>query len=39
MVHQSANGEQHAVAPMLFGLRVVMLGRRNPGRAAVLNRA
>jgi inorganic pyrophosphatase len=32
MVHQSANGEQHAIAPMLFGLRVVMLGRQGSGK-------
>jgi adenylate kinase len=32
MVHQSANGEHHPVAPMLFGLRVVMLGRQGSGK-------
>ena len=32
MVHQSANGEQPATAPMLFGLRVVMLGRQGSGK-------
>jgi inorganic pyrophosphatase len=32
MVHQSANGEQPAMAPMLFGLRVVMLGRQGSGK-------
>jgi adenylate kinase len=29
---QSANGEHHAAAPMLFGLRVVMLGRQGSGK-------
>lgn len=32
MVHQSADGERHAMAPMLFGLRVVMLGRQGSGK-------
>jgi adenylate kinase len=32
MVHQSANGEHHSTAPMLFGLRVVMLGRQGSGK-------
>src|SRR6516225_308326 len=32
MVHQSANGEHHPMAPMLFGLRVVMLGRQGSGK-------
>jgi Adenylate kinase len=32
MVQQSADGEQHAIAPMLFGLRVVMLGRQGSGK-------
>jgi len=30
--HQSANGEHHPMAPMLFGLRVVMLGRQGSGK-------
>src|SRR5215472_3026453 len=32
MVHESANGEHHSMAPMLFGLRVVMLGRQGSGK-------
>ena len=32
MTHQSANGERHHLAPMLFGLRVVMLGRQGSGK-------
>jgi inorganic pyrophosphatase len=32
MVHQSADGERHSAAPMLFGLRVVMLGRQGSGK-------
>src|SRR5215475_14419035 len=32
MIHQSANGEHHHMAPMLFGLRVVMLGRQGSGK-------
>jgi inorganic pyrophosphatase len=32
MVHQSADGERHSMAPMLFGLRVVMLGRQGSGK-------
>jgi len=32
MTHQSANGERHHMAPMLFGLRVVMLGRQGSGK-------
>jgi len=32
MVHQTANGEKHHVAPMLFGLHVVMLGRQGSGK-------
>jgi len=32
MVHQSADGERHAMAPMLYGLRVVMLGRQGSGK-------
>jgi adenylate kinase len=32
MVYQSANGEQHPMAPMLSGLRVVMLGRQGSGK-------
>ena len=32
MVYQSPNGEHHPMAPMLFGLRVVMLGRQGSGK-------
>jgi inorganic pyrophosphatase len=32
MIHQSADGERHPMAPMLFGLRVVMLGRQGSGK-------
>src|SRR5215831_16545523 len=32
MIHQSANGEHHHMAPMLSGLRVVMLGRQGSGK-------
>jgi inorganic pyrophosphatase len=32
MVHQSVDGERHFMAPMLFGLRVVMLGRQGSGK-------
>lgn len=32
MVHQTANGEKPHPAPMLFGLRVVMLGRQGSGK-------
>jgi cytidylate kinase len=32
MVHQSADGERHSMAPMLFGMRVVMLGRQGSGK-------
>ena len=32
MVHQASNGEKHHAAPMLFGLRVVMLGRQGSGK-------
>ena len=32
MVHQAADGEQHHTAPMLFGLRAVMLGRQGSGK-------
>lgn len=32
MVHQSADGERHSMAPMLFGLRAVMLGRQGSGK-------
>jgi adenylate kinase len=32
MVYQSANGERHSMAPMLFGFRVVMLGRQGSGK-------
>jgi len=32
MVYQSANGEHRSMAPMLFGLRVVMLGRQGSGK-------
>ena len=31
MVHQ-ADGAKHSAAPMLFGLRVVMLGRQGSGK-------
>jgi len=30
--HQAANGGHHPAAPMLFGLRVVMLGRQGSGK-------
>jgi adenylate kinase len=30
--HQAANGGRHPAAPMLFGLRVVMLGRQGSGK-------
>ncbi len=30
MVHQAAGGHKRSIAPMLFGLRVVMLGREGP---------
>jgi len=32
MVHQAADGQKHSMAPMLFGLRVVMLGRQGSGK-------
>src|SRR6516162_921218 len=32
MVYQSPNGEQHPMAPMLSGLRAVMLGRQGSGK-------
>ena len=32
MVHQAADGAKHSAAPMLFGLRVVMLGRQGSGK-------
>jgi len=32
MVYQLADGERHSMAPMLFGLRVVMLGRQGSGK-------
>src|SRR6516165_6792901 len=32
MVHQSANDGHHPMAPMLSGLRVVMLGRQGSGK-------
>jgi len=32
MIHRSADGEHHPMAPMLFGLRVVMLGRQGSGK-------
>src|SRR6266568_7468691 len=32
MVHQAADGAKHHMAPMLFGLRVVMLGRQGSGK-------
>jgi adenylate kinase len=32
MVLQAADGQQHSMAPMLFGLRVVMLGRQGSGK-------
>jgi inorganic pyrophosphatase len=32
MVNQAANGEHHPLAPMLFGFRVVMLGRQGSGK-------
>jgi inorganic pyrophosphatase len=32
MVTQAAEGGKHAAAPMLFGLRVVMLGRQGSGK-------
>jgi ATP-dependent protease Clp ATPase subunit len=32
MVHQAANGEHYPTALMLFGLRVVMLGRQGSGK-------
>ena len=32
MDYQSANGEHHPMAPMLFGLRVVVLGRQGSGK-------
>jgi len=32
MVQQGADGVKHHVAPMLFGLRVVMLGRQGSGK-------
>ena len=32
MVHQAAHGAKHSAAPMLFGLRVVMLGRQGSGK-------
>ena len=32
MITQTANGDQHHLAPMLFGLRAVMLGRQGSGK-------
>jgi inorganic pyrophosphatase len=32
MVFQAANGDRHHAAPMLFGLRAVMLGRQGSGK-------
>jgi len=32
MPHQAADGARHHMAPMLFGLRVVMLGRQGSGK-------
>jgi inorganic pyrophosphatase len=32
MVYQTADGAKHHAAPMLFGLRVVMLGRQGSGK-------
>jgi len=32
MVFQAADGDKHAAAPMLFGLRVAMLGRQGSGK-------
>src|SRR6266702_8039903 len=32
MVLQAADGQPHSMAPMLFGLRVVMLGRQGSGK-------
>ena len=32
MVYQAADGVKHSAAPMLFGLRVVMLGRQGSGK-------
>jgi adenylate kinase len=32
MVHQAADGAKHPMAPMLFGLRVLMLGRQGSGK-------
>jgi adenylate kinase len=32
MVHQGADGQKHSMAPMLFGMRVVMLGRQGSGK-------
>ena len=32
MDHQPANGVKHHVAPMLFGLHAVMLGRQGSGK-------
>jgi adenylate kinase len=32
MVHQRANGEHHSMAPMLAGLRLVLLGRQGSGK-------
>src|SRR6266581_7566013 len=32
MLHQAADGAKHHMAPMLFGLRVVMLGRQGSGK-------
>lgn len=32
MAHQAADGQKHSVAPMLFGLRVVVLGRQGSGK-------
>ena len=32
MVQQTADGAKHLTAPMLFGLRVVMLGRQGSGK-------